>query len=237
MTLQERFWAKVDKSAGPEGCWLWMAGLRKSGNGQFHIPGSHPPRSEAAHRVSYSLAHGPLAADAWVAHSCREPTCVNPAHLFLRLRTEDAFWARVERSIDPSACWLWRGSLNASGYGRYEFKGQKRPAHRLAYEFLIGAIPDGLVIDHLCRVPSCVNPDHLEPVTPDENNRRRDAFHRQPGRMWHPRAECPEGHPLNGDNLIVHPSRPTRRRCRTCEHAKDAARRERKRLARLIHRL
>ena len=80
-------------------------------------------------------------------------------------------------TADVAACWVWTGRLNDDGYGVLDMSwrggGPKlRSAHRLAYELLVGPIPDGLELDHLCFVRSCVNPAHLEPVTHAENLRR-----------------------------------------------------------------
>lgn len=70
-------------------------------------------------------------------------------------------------------CWLWTGTVANTGYGHiYRKGGPVVGAHRLSYEVHVDPIPEGLTIDHLCRVPLCVNPDHLEPVTQSENNRR-----------------------------------------------------------------
>lgn len=71
----------------------------------------------------------------------------------------------------PGGCWIWAVG-KSNGYGRLFHQGQTRSAHRLAYEAWVGPIPDGLEIDHLCRVKSCVKPCHLEPVTHTENMRR-----------------------------------------------------------------
>lgn len=71
---------------------------------------------------------------------------------------------------DPADCWVWQGSFNGYGYGRY---GEPtKMAHRIVYEKRHGKIPDGLHLDHLCRNKACVNPNHLEPVTPRENTVR-----------------------------------------------------------------
>src|SRR5260221_14462809 len=70
----------------------------------------------------------------------------------------------------PSGCWEWQGYTNNHGYGQFRpTKGDRRFAHRFSYELFRAPIPTGLVIDHLCRNPRCVNPDHLEPVTEREN--------------------------------------------------------------------
>lgn len=82
----------------------------------------------------------------------------------------DRFWSKVAKT---ETCWLWTASLDGSGYGQFftRVEGQRKSnrAHRLAYELVVGPIPEGLVLDHLCRNPKCVNPEHLEPVTDREN--------------------------------------------------------------------
>ena len=73
---------------------------------------------------------------------------------------------------DENGCWIWQGGLNFKGYGTMRLKGYGRSAHRNSYEAFKGSIPEGHQIDHLCRVRSCVNPDHLEAVEPRENTLR-----------------------------------------------------------------
>lgn len=74
---------------------------------------------------------------------------------------------RIWRFVDKTdGCWIWTGARNPQGYGQVRLDSQRKgPAHRAMYELLVGPIPEGLVIDHLCSNPPCVNPDHLEPVT------------------------------------------------------------------------
>lgn len=97
--------------------------------------------------------------------------------------------ARVRRSVDVSenGCWLWRLRLDRHGYGAMHLDGRTRLAHRVAYEAFVGPIPDGLTLDHTCRVRHCVNPDHLDPCTTGENTARipRDATCRN----GHPRTD------------------------------------------------
>ena len=101
---------------------------------------------------------------------------------------------------DPnSGCWLWIGSLKMNGYGSIGIKignrWKTKLAHRISYETFIGPIPNGLPLDHKCRVRSCINPAHLEPVTPSENLRRSPLLNRQEHK-----THCPQGHPYSGIN-------------------------------------
>jgi len=116
------------------------------------------------------------------------------------------FFRFVNRA-EPDECWPWLGQINTHGYGC--FGGSTTRAHRFAYELLIGAIPVGLTIDHLCRNRNCVNPWHMEPVTNRENVLRgagRTAVNAK-------RTHCPKGHPYLGDNLWFDRGS---RRCREC---------------------
>lgn len=79
-----------------------------------------------------------------------------------------------------SGCWLWQGEINRNGYGRVWVDGKRLMAHRVVYELLHEPIADGLVLDHLCKVRRCCNPEHLDPVTPRENTLRGDAVLFQP---------------------------------------------------------
>ena len=87
------------------------------------------------------------------------------------VNTMDHFWAKVDKT---DTCWLWTSTLNWDGYGQIRMQGKMRIAHRLSYETLVGPIPGGLELDHLCKVRNCVRPDHLEPVTHAENVARGD---------------------------------------------------------------
>lgn len=131
--------------------------------------------------------------------------------------THDArFWAKVDRR-DPDDCWVWTAATNRSGgYGRFRVGGRAGrmvSAHRFAYERLVGPIPDGLTIDHLCRVPRCVNPKHLEPVTVRENTLRGESFSARNARKTH----CIHGHPFDEANTIHRKG--GRRECRICNYA------------------
>ena len=128
-----------------------------------------------------------------------------------------------------TGCWLWIGSIDArvsSGYGLF---GKNRRAHRVSWELHSGAIPDGLVVDHICRVRSCVNPDHLRIVTRAVNNVENSHG---PSAKAKQVTHCPKGHPYAGENL--HRQR-AGRKCRTCHRLICNAYRLRRRLARTSH--
>ncbi len=106
-------------------------------------------------------------------------------------------------------CWEWLASVTNGGYGRYRLPGRHVTAHRFGYERAMGAIPEGLDLDHLCRNRRCVNPRHLEPVSERENTLRGESFAAVNARKTH----CHRGHPLSGDNVYVWHRM---RACRTC---------------------
>jgi hypothetical protein len=122
--------------------------------------------------------------------------------------------------VAESGCWEWQGDRNHAGYGKvvtvWKYKDRKQKtkiAHRLVYEALVGPIPAGLVIDHLCRNTRCVNPSHLEPVTNKENILRGVSFSAKNAR----KDTCPWGHPMTEDNVYCPPKHPTHRTCRACQ--------------------
>lgn len=105
-------------------------------------------------------------------------------------------WARVTKS---DGCWLWRGHLTPNGYGLFWVsEHEPMPAHRAVYEVVKGAIPDGLTLDHLCRNPTCVNPEHLEPVTHAVNVRRGVGPTAVRARQTH----CVHGHSLEDGHCL-----------------------------------
>ncbi len=92
----------------------------------------------------------------------------------VKRRRPKSLIARIGEHFEfsPDGCWRWTGSVTPQGYGMFAFSDEGKRAHRVMYELLVGPIPEGLTLDHLCRVRHCVNPEHLEPVTLAENVRR-----------------------------------------------------------------
>jgi hypothetical protein len=145
------------------------------------------------------------------------------------LSREERFWAKVDRDgpvpesrPDLGPCWIWLAGKTKGGYGHFNGgAGRSGEAHRFAYEEVIGSIPVGLVLDHLCRVPPCVNPAHLEAVTVLENLERGLP---SPSRINRERKHCRLGHPFDAENTLR--ERSGKRRCRICRQ--DYERRQRR---------
>lgn len=133
------------------------------------------------------------------------------------LTLEQRFWAKVNTQgpipqvrPDLGPCWIWTAST-VSGYGHVFADGKFVRAHRLAYEWLIGSIPDGLILDHLCETRPCVRPSHLNPTTIPANALRSPKHNAY-------KTHCPAGHPYDEGNTIVIPrGAGTYRRCRACQ--------------------
>ena len=134
----------------------------------------------------------------------------------LRRRLVDVATRAAER---PDECIRWPGSIDSHGYGVAAFLDRTRTAaHRLVWQMANGPVPDGLVVDHLCRNRWCVNVNHLDVTTNRENIRR--------GLRVALRTHCAQGHPFDGDNLVVADGR---RYCRTCRRESSTRARERRR--------
>lgn len=119
----------------------------------------------------------------------------------------DWIWRRVKKT---DTCWVWTGRTTTR-YGTIQVEGHRHHVHRVIYEVLIGPIPNGLVLDHLCRHRLCVRPAHLQPVTDQVNILRGDGITAQEAR----RQYCPHGHAY--DLLNTRFDKKGARHCRMCE--------------------
>lgn len=150
-----------------------------------------------------------------------------PKGIYPRPSPATRFWRHVDKSgpspefrPDLGPCWLWTASLTQGGvyrsdYPRFSIKGKDIYAHRFSYELLVGQIPEGLELDHLCRVRHCVNPSHLEPVTQQVNTLRGFTS----GAISLRTDLCGNGHDLSGENAFWHPGPNGYRGCRICHRA------------------
>ncbi|CAL9647293.1 HNH endonuclease signature motif containing protein [Streptomyces sp. enrichment culture] len=138
------------------------------------------------------------------------------------------FWTKVNKAGD---CWVWTSATDKDGYGRFSVQRRRVAAHRFSYLLAHGEIPDGFLVDHLCHGwdetcmasgnwclhRRCVNPSHLEAVTPQVNQLRG----RGASGMAAKRTHCPQGHPYDEENTHV---RGRRRNCRACARARERKR-------------
>ena len=171
LSLRARLWAKIAK-AGADECWLWTA---STGQKDQPVISRGKGRTLSPRRLVWEDSRGaPVPPTRIVSTSCKEPRCLNPAHLYLKPFMDIAtrFWSKVRRLDDDDGCWEWRGATD-KGYGTVSMlvdgvKMQRR-AHRVAWELTYGEIkghvpgdPDReILIMHLCDNPKCVRPDHL----------------------------------------------------------------------------
>jgi len=138
-------------------------------------------------------------------------------HIITELQ-ERNFWKKVYKT---ESCWLWQGSKDRKGYGQVRLgarPGKLKYVHRLSYEMLVGSIKDGMVIDHLCKTPNCLNPKHLEQVTQAENVRRGK------GNGYREKTHCIRGHEFTPEN--TRRQNGNGRLCITCKISYDKARYE-----------
>lgn len=128
-------------------------------------------------------------------------------------------WSRIVERIDITVdCWYWTGKPANTGYGQINRNGVVRNPHRIIYKVLVGDIPDGLQLDHLCRNRICVNPSHLEPVTQKENLLRSPLTIPSINKL---KTHCPTGHPYDETNTQV--CRDGSRKCRACSYKRKKA--------------
>lgn len=133
----------------------------------------------------------------------------------------DRFFSKIQLN-NQTGCWEWTAS-KGKGYARFNPSGKSLEAHRWIYEELVGEIPTGLHIDHLCRLRHCVNPDHMEPVTNWENMMRGESIVAKRARQTH----CSRGHLLAGENISLVYFNGKHRRCLQCHALRERQRRAR----------
>lgn len=135
--------------------------------------------------------------------------------------------------VADNGCWEWTGTLHKEGYGQINWKPAGKLiafAHRVVLAAIGEPLPDGLVVDHLCRNRRCCNPDHLELVTQRENVMRSPIA---PGAINARKTHCPQGHPYSSENTSAYYGLGGRstwsRACKTCAAASQARSYARKR--------
>ena len=130
--------------------------------------------------------------------------------------------ARFWQYVEPGDCWEWTATRTEAGYGRFYFREAIWKAPRVAWTLLIGEIPDGMEIDHLCFNPPCVNPDHLRVVGVSEN---RSNIRVNGGGLWRRNlTHCKWGHEFTEKNTYRAPGSPNHRRCRACKREREKGR-------------
>lgn len=140
----------------------------------------------------------------------------------------DTVLERFEEKYEPepnTGCWLWTAYTNCDGYGYFRLNSKTTvTAHSMSYTLANGPIQDGLEIDHLCRVRSCVNPDHLEAVSHTENVRRGLAGEVAKRTHTKNHTHCPAGHKYNAKNTYIYSKRPHVKECRICrrKHCRES---------------
>lgn len=130
----------------------------------------------------------------------------------MKFRIEVRVWLALAKLLPDGRCWEWPGHLHRDGYGKIYDGKRLRMAHRVVYEWLVGPVPDGLVLDHLCRTRHCVNPKHLEVVTDRTNILRGTGA----AARWAARTHCARGHAL----VAKHGTKAWERGWRICRECK-----------------
>ena len=227
--LFENFYSKI-KFNESNWCWDWLGSLNSGGYGQF----SFQNKTWKSHRMSYMLFKGVIPNDREIDHLCKNRKCCNPEHLRLvsasdNLRNRNCnrvgvryitkFGENIEDRIFDKTdidlitqCWNFNGTPDKDGYGFTTFEYKTYKLHRFSHLLFKGEIPDGFVVDHLCKNRLCCNPEHLEAVSHSENMNRGNT-----GKNNHQSLKeyCPKGHKYTPENTYNNPK--GSRECRICK--------------------
>lgn len=196
-----------DATETESGCWL--SGLKPHRTlGYPQVRDEDRVLRQASH-VVYEAFVGPLARGQQVGHACGLRACVNPDHMTLVSPSSPVDRTLANMDVTDDGCWVPRRSTLAGGYVLVWDHGRQRLAHRVMYEGLVGPIPAGLTLDHLCRNRACCNPEHLEPTTLRENTLRGEAVSAINARKTH----CIRGHAFDSANTYEYKGA---RHCRAC---------------------
>lgn len=218
--------------ANESGCWTWTGGTFTTGKPRFILNGKC---FLSAHVWSYERFIGPVPHAMVVDQTCNNPMCVRPEHLRLISMKECVRLRRKPRHIPPherfasrytvneDGCWIWLGAARGA-YGSFCYAaGRSMSAHRWSYQHFVGQIPEGYQIHHLCRVPACVNPAHLTPLSPREHARLENPMIRRNVES----DTCVHGHPWTPENTynFITPRGGAGRCCRRCRADREQKRR------------
>lgn len=181
--LDQRIETRTDRSAGPEGCWLWTGKITPKGTPMVF----DGRRNEPVRRILWNTIHGPMPKGKAAAPSCGTRGCIHPAHLELvhyKSDVTERFWSHVDQSGGPDACWPWKDAASfRNGYGMFRI-GWKKPivqASRHAFEITHGVeLKTEEFVMHACDNPPCCNPAHLSKGNALLNNRDMIAKGRAP---------------------------------------------------------
>jgi hypothetical protein len=220
-----------------DGCWNWVGAKTTNEHGDI-LPtigmpdgkGKYTPRG--SHRISFEFFVGSIPEEMYVHRKCNNLLCVNPSHLELITPVECIYRSKHGRAprdilvrlmdrfeLSSDGCWNWTGKLDRDGYGSISLYPKsdhiRKTAHRCSYELFVGEVTAGLQLHHKCENPRCINPSHLEPLSPGEHVLESPNMLQSINAA---KTHCIHGHPLFGANLYVWNGH---RGCRECRKKSD----------------